>query len=456
MRIAPRPIAAAILTLGGIASYALTYPGELEDDSFAQLVEARAESYSFWHPPVMSWMLGISDALSPGAAWFVAFQFLLCFGALVSLFWLGRRVSWGAVAGAFVILFLPQLFLFQATVWKDALFADACLAGFVCLMHAAVRWQSPRPRFALIGAAALFLALAMLARQNGVIMLPCAALALGLVATGRENSRRAGAIYGAVFAAGCAALALAGNAALELRADGTPAVEMQFKTLELYDIAGMAKARPHLALPILDQSAPGMARLIRGDGVRLYSPVKNDTLEASTALMDARDAVPAPLLARQWRSLLLHRPATYLAVRAKVFGWLFLPSQGEFCHPYHIGAEGNADDLRFLGMRPRLDDRDVALGDYAKALVATPVLAHPTYAILALLELALLLWRRRPADMVLAGLLGASLLFTLSFFVISIACDYRYLYVLDLSAIAAALYLLADFPKKKGGKSPLS
>jgi hypothetical protein len=34
--------------------------------------------------------------------------------------------------------------------------------------------------------------------------------------------------------------------------------------------------------------------------------------------------------------------------------------------------------------------------------------------------------------------------------VISIACDYRYLYVLDLSAIAAALYLLADWSTKKG------
>jgi hypothetical protein len=37
------------------------------------------------------------------------------------------------------------------------------------------------------------------------------------------------------------------------------------------------------------------------------------------------------------------------------------------------------------------------------------------------------------------------MLFTLSFFVISVACQYRYLYALDFSAIASVLYLLADF-----------
>ena len=70
--------------------------------------------------------------------------------------------------------------------------------------------------------------------------------------------------------------------------------------------------------------------------------------------------------------------------------------------------------------------------------------AHPVYAAVVLLALVALLRRRRPQDLAMAGLLAAALVFSLSFFVISIACDYRYLYVLDLSAIAAALYLLAD------------
>ena len=60
-------------------------------------------------------------------------------------------------------------------------------------------------------------------------------------------------------------------------------------------------------------------------------------------------------------------------------------------------------------------------------------------------ELILLLRRRRPADIAMAGMLGGALACTASFFFISIACDYRYLYALDLSALLAAFYLSLDW-----------
>ena len=446
----PRAAAAAILALGGLTTYVVNFPGSLSYDSYVQLLEGREASYANWHPPVMSWMLGVSDAISPGAAYFVLFDTLLAFGALLSLLWLLRRVSWLAVAGAAIFVCLPQLFLFQAIVWKDALFADACLAGFVCLAHAAARWQMRRFRLATIGAAAAFLALAMLARQNGAIVLPCAAVALGAITAGREKRWRTGVAYGAALLIASAAIALAANAALELRSDGTPAVQMQFKTLQLYDLTGMAKMQPGLPLPVLEKGSPELARLIRSDGVRLFSPTKNDTLEKSAPLIAALDKTSEPVLARQWRELMLSHSATYLAVRAELFGWLFLTPDEERCHLFHVGAEGDPDDLAALGMRTRWDRRDIALKEYGEAFVGTPVFAHPTFALVALAALVLLLLRRRPTDLAMAGLLAAALLFTLSFFAISIACDYRYLYALDLSAIAAALYLLADWPTKKG------
>jgi hypothetical protein len=42
-------------------------------------------------------------------------------------------------------------------------------------------------------------------------------------------------------------------------------------------------------------------------------------------------------------------------------------------------------------------------------------------------------------DLVAAGLVAAALAFAMSFFVVSIACDYRYLDFLDLAAMAGAL-----------------
>ena len=446
----PRIVAAAILGLGGLATCVVNFPGSLSYDSYVQLLEGREGSYSNWHPAIMSWMLGIADALRPGAAYFALFDTVLAFAALVSLLWLTRRVSWLAVAGAAIIVCLPQLFLYQGIVWKDVLFADATLAGFVCLAHGAVRWRDKSVRLALIGGALLFIVLATLTRQNGAIVLLCAAATTGLVAAHAEKRWRPGIAYGAAFLAAGAVAVFAVNAPLQLRADGEQSTTYQFKLLQLYDTVGLVKAHADLPLTVLDEKSPALAKSIRGDGVRLFSPQRNDTLAASVPLEKALEATPAPVLTRQWLDLVRRDPVAYLSLRTELFRWVFAAPDGGQCHPYHVGQDGDAATIEALGMKPRYDRRDAVLDRTAKAFVGTPVLAHPTFALAALMALVLMLRRRRPADLAMAGLLVAALLFALSFFVISIACDYRYLYVLDLSAISAALYLLTDWPTKKG------
>ena len=47
--------------------------------------------------------------------------------------------------------------------------------------------------------------------------------------------------------------------------------------------------------------------------------------------------------------------------------------------------------------------------------------------------------RGHGSDIAIAGLQVAALAFALSFFIVSIACDYRYLYFLDLAAMTGAL-----------------
>ena len=56
---------------------------------------------------------------------------------------------------------------------------------------------------------------------------------------------------------------------------------------------------------------------------------------------------------------------------------------------------------------------------------------------------------REPADVVMAALMASALAFAASFFLISIACDFRYLYFLDLAAMAGALYVALDPPWRK-------
>jgi len=100
--------------------------------------------------------------------------------------------------------------------------------------------------------------------------------------------------------------------------------------------------------------------------------------------------------------------------------------------------------MKDLGLPERYDARDEALDNYAAFFAGSPVYSHAAWGAAAAIALVLLLRRRRPADIAMAGLLAGALLCTASFFVISIACDYRYLYVLDLSALAALFYLALD------------
>ncbi|MDE3114656.1 MAG: hypothetical protein KGL26_03550 [Pseudomonadota bacterium] len=440
-------IPAAIIAAGFVFSLAANWPGHLSYDSVIQLLEGRTGIYANWHPPVMSWLLGIAGAILPGARLFVIFDVVLVFSTLAAFLALGgSRPSWAAAAVALLCVLSPQFMDYPAIVWKDVLFAAASVAGFAALALAARYWPQAGPRFALLAGGFALFVLAALARQNGILMLLGGAVALGWIAGKTAPARpwRSGALYG--MGAVLASLAVWGicHWALALRVTGDLGPGSQFRLLQSYDIVGAVAAEPGLALPQLTRDEPELAALIRREAPRVYSPERNDTLADSPALMQAlNNAEPADIGAAWW-TLVLDHPGLYLKVRWAAFRWVFLTPKLEDCYPYYFGVSGAPEDMAALGYARRWDDRDQALADYAHHFVSTPVLSHGFYALLAIVALVLLLRRRRPADIAVAAMLASALAFTLSFFVISLACDYRYLYALDLSALTAALYLACD------------
>jgi hypothetical protein len=157
--------------------------------------------------------------------------------------------------------------------------------------------------------------------------------------------------------------------------------------------------------------------------------------------MNALSNAAPDAVAAQWFDLIRKHPALYARVRTAAFVQLFFTPDIVACRPVFTGIEGPARELGELGIAPRRDARDQALARYAKSFMGTPVFSHVTFAVLGLFALGLLLRRRAPGDAALAAMLGAALLFTASFFAISIACDYRYLYFLDLAALTAMFHL---------------
>jgi hypothetical protein len=112
------------------------------------------------------------------------------------------------------------------------------------------------------------------------------------------------------------------------------------------------------------------------------------------------------------------------------------------CHPDVVGVDGPKEVLAALGLHAEIRPQDRFLYFYVARFIGTLVLSHLLFAALALVALMLLIRRGRGSDIAIAGLLASALVFAASFYVISIACDYRYLYFLDLAAMTGLLKLV--------------
>jgi hypothetical protein len=425
--VTPRRVATAILIAGFGVMLALNAPGQMSYDSVSQLAGGRSGIYNSWHPPVMSWLLGQFDALVPGTLLFLIFQSGLLAGALLALLWLKPR-GWGSVAVAALIVLTPQWLLCQGEIWKDMLFADAAIAGF-----AALAVYARKARITWVILSALLLALAAAARQNGVVLLPVAALTLGLIAPRRRWT------HGLGFLAATLALVLAIHLALAPRSDGGEGAQAEIRLGQSYDLAGALARQPDRAVPTLAMEEHQLEQLLRHRGAALYTPLHNDPFAADPAINAALSDAPDGAISRAWTGLVRDHPLLYLRVRWADFGAVLLTPDTFACHFTPIGVTGAPQVMKSLGLTGGVRPQDQALADYARFFFSTPVFSHLFWGALALILLAWLA-RGDSTDRTVAGLLAGALLFTMTFVIISIACDYRYLVFLDLSAMAATLY----------------
>ncbi len=150
------------------------------------------------------------------------------------------------------------------------------------------------------------------------------------------------------------------------------------------------------------------------------------------------------VMSGQWRELVLGHPWLYLKIRARDFFWVLATPDVDACLPFFDGVAGPEPWVTRLGLKNQERPQDLALKAWGEPWSHSPFGSHVLYAALDVLLLVLLLRRRRTADIAVAGLLAAGLVFVATFFVISVACDYRYLYFLDVAAIAAAVYVAGD------------
>lgn len=437
----------AALLAAFVAILVVGTPAHLSVDSVMALYEGRHQVRETFGPVVYARILGVLDRVVPGVALYGALSLLTLFGALMTLPGLRGRASWWAAALVVVLAASPTLVLFQGIVWKDVLFANFVVAGFVCVAHAVLGWSRVRRRWLQLLVSAVLFALAMSIRQNGLVMVVGAAASLGLAIQPARGVRTAWA-WGLGWLAMVILLAgLAGHLAHPRAAGADKAFATGLRILQHYDVVAVAARDPATDLAVIAAARPQAATLIKAQAASVYSPERIDFFDRSQELGPALWKTPASVMRAQWLEVVQHQTGAYLAHRWDAFVWVFFTPEPERCLPIFVGVTGPAEKLAGLDLAARLSPKDLALGRYARAYLGTPAYSHAFFAILALIVAALLLVRREPPDVVVAGLLLSSLAFAASFFAISIACDYRYLYALDLAAVVGALYLALDPPR---------
>jgi len=454
--------------LGGLASVLANWPGHFEPDSVWQLAQGRTGVFDDWHPPVMAWILGVCDRILAGGRLYIILTTATFFSALVAFMALRRRPAALSVALLALIAASPLALIYEGMVLKDILFADASVAGYAALAWAARVWRHGWARTAWILTALAFFTLATLTRQTGIIVAACGALALGwLVFRGaREQAVKMppalfrlalGTVASLALVAAAAGVA---TAALELHGNHWPETRAELTAMQIYDLAGAARRDPAVRLDVLRNQAPGLEDFVRHSAAPAYTPARMDPLRDVSGAGDYL-YFDGPAPGDQWRTLIRTAPGLYLAVRAEVFRWVFMTPDIQQCAPILVGVDADiASQLEEANLSRRDTDKDDWDSDYAERFLNTPVFSHPFYAGLALLMLVWALWDlRRGADefVAIVAMLMAAFGFTASFFLVGVACDYRYLYFLDVAAMAALAHRVAFWrlPSRRARAAPL-
>jgi hypothetical protein len=431
-----------LLIAGFAIIAAVNLPGHLPLDSATGLWEGRHHMRMSWGPRMYSAILGFFDHIVPGTGLYMVASMVIAALAWAALPMVRRRIAWTGPLVLAICFSLPQVLIFQGVVWRDVLFANLTVAAFTALALAARVWAKPPQRWLLLALGVAALAFGALVRQNGGVVIVFWALALGWIAAQGRWSRGAGWGLAALVAALVLAFVL--NAVNPVQEAPARRHATGQELLAHYDVGAAIAEDPRRPLPHLEADRPLSLVVLRRELPGVWSPQRIDTLDWTPSVRRALWRLKAESWAAEWRAMILADPAGYLRRRLAVFRWVFLTPNLAACGPLHLGVSGLPQVEKDLGLIDGPTPQDGRLFAYASRWFATPFYSHLTYALLAGAVAVFLLIRRGTGDVAIAGMMVGALAFTATFLLVSIACDYRYLYALDLAAITGVLYVAVD------------
>jgi hypothetical protein len=437
-------MAVAVMALqAGLALWA-GLPGQLSTDSIVQMYEGQSHQTISFNPALMAIILGVLDKLGSAPIGFVLLSQALFTGALWLAF--GGRVMqgrWWKFLFAIALVSNPVILAYTGIVWKDVLFAHATTFVFLWIAH----WHEceTKPGVVQIGLAILLMTIVVGVRQQGLLFVVIASWWLATLHA--KDRLRAFALMVPLVLAPLLINKIVTETVQRPLDDPLAGSVVGFKILMQYDLVGIVVNGG--TLPTRDPVSPeGKALVELSNQVPLYSAYRVDSLiNPSPTFWSLSLANTAAL----WREGIEHSPNAYLRHRwhqAQTFLGLEDVRQ---CAPVFSGTGGPVNHplvkqelTSLLGLQPGMNHSSQYVIETAWELAKTPLLMHWAYLLVLLVIASVLLFQRR---YVLLSLVGCCFIYFGSYFVLGIACDFRYGYVLTVSASLLAVAALFVRPK---------
>lgn len=424
-----------------LAAYALTvtlnWPGHYSVDSIVQLAEGMTGYYFSFNPPLMAELLGVVSRFA-GHGIFMAINASIFFVA-IGLIWYRKVTGFkhlllvGPVA-LFVAL-NPVTLIYNGTVWKDVFCANLLLLSFSIVYSSK---NSKAIFFAL-----LLAAMAAQVRQQGAIVsvIICCYAALQITAPAHRHFSPLSKNFLKCFT-GWVLMGVALSffvSSLQTEKVGNPG--QGFLSAARFDIAGMIYFGDS-PQSVLSQYVKDPVAAINA-AKKEYSPERVDTLNTFPNALGTESNGQTYQL---WWAMVRADPSSFIRHKRAAAQKLFGSRMQNQCLPVYLGvADETLDIFKRIeypyafptGFLPTRSSHIPELWNYVQFGLAF----YTGWLWLALLMTVLvvgLLMR----NMFAVGLSLGGLLYSGSFMVIGLACDFRYQY---FGVVASMLGMLAIF-----------
>lgn len=293
-----------ILVAGWVLFLLYAYPGFESPDSVWQLAQARAGTYTNWHPPFMAFPWRYLDMIWAGTLPMLVVQTVAFLAGAYGILARALTPLRAAVVAVLVLLF-PPVMTTLAPVWKDAVMAGFLLAGTAALLATRVRWR-------LAGCLLLFVATAV--RHNALAAtLPLVVLLFQWRWTGWRRYALAVGVW----------LAITASAALVNRALTSADQHPWHSSTALFDLAGVVRYAGETDDAALRDLLAGVPLVVHDDiaaKVRaLYSPRGHHQLwHDDGRVFDEPTRAQTAAVTRAWLRAITRHPGAFLAHRLAV------------------------------------------------------------------------------------------------------------------------------------------